>query len=137
MPLYDHDCPRCRSTFEEFRKAAYSGHAAVCPKCGTPSPKILSPSRVIGDYAPYECPITGKPVSGRKAHRENLAKHNCRVFETGEREGFLRRRAAEDTALDKRIEATVSSQIERMPGSQRESLGRELESGADISITRG
>jgi hypothetical protein len=28
--------------------------------------------RVIGDYAAYECPVTGKMIEGRKAHQENL-----------------------------------------------------------------
>ncbi|MGI9491584.1 MAG: hypothetical protein ACR2QF_04200 [Geminicoccaceae bacterium] len=39
---------------------------------------------IIGDYKTYDCPITGKPVEGRLAHRENLERHGCRLYERGE-----------------------------------------------------
>lgn len=48
--------------------------------------------QISKDYEGYNCPITGKRVEGRKAHRENLEKHGCRLFETGEREDFIKNR---------------------------------------------
>jgi len=36
---------------------------------------------VLGDAEAYRCPITGKVVDGRRQHRNNLARHDCRVYE--------------------------------------------------------
>lgn len=52
-----------------------------------PRGPMLSP-----DYQPYDCPITGKIIDGRYAHRENLARHGCRVLEKGEKEAAERDR---------------------------------------------
>ena len=61
---------------------------------------------VQGDYAPYECPITGDIIDGKKAHAENLEKHGCRVHEKGEfedvkRHGRQRYEAELDRAIDR------------------------------------
>jgi len=56
---------------------------------------------VVGDYGEYDCPITGEPVEGRAAHRENLKKHGCRLLEKGEsREAPQRRTDSIDSSLD-------------------------------------
>ncbi len=39
---------------------------------------------VLGDYEAYDCPITGKMIEGKAAHRENLKRNNCRLLEKGE-----------------------------------------------------
>ncbi len=39
---------------------------------------------VRGDLKPYRSPITGKPVEGRSARREELAKYNCREVDPSE-----------------------------------------------------
>jgi hypothetical protein len=36
---------------------------------------------VMPDLPAYQCPITGKPITSRSKHRENLARHNCVVAE--------------------------------------------------------
>jgi len=36
----------------------------------------------------YDCPITGKMVTSRYGHKENLKKHNCRIFEKGESDNY-------------------------------------------------
>jgi hypothetical protein len=33
--------------------------------------------RVIADIAPYRSPVTGEVISGRRAKRDDLARHNC------------------------------------------------------------
>lgn len=45
-----------------------------------------STALVAKDYEGYSCPVTGKWVEGRTAHRENLKRHGCRLLERGERE---------------------------------------------------
>ena len=61
---------------------------------------------VQGDYAPYECPITGDIIDGKKAHAKNLEKHGGRVHEKGEfedvkRYGRQRYEAELDRAIDR------------------------------------
>lgn len=39
---------------------------------------------VSSDYEAYDCPVTGKMIEGRAAHRENLKRTGCRILEKGE-----------------------------------------------------
>ncbi len=48
--------------------------------------------QIARDYEAYNCPITGNLIDGRAAHRENLKRNNCRIFEPGERESFVKNR---------------------------------------------
>lgn len=41
---------------------------------------------VFGDLPPYESPITGKIVDGRRARRDDLKRHGCRPYEGREQE---------------------------------------------------
>lgn len=50
------------------------------------------------DIAPYSCPITGKVIDGRMEHRENLARHDCRILEKGEVEHDRKRRSEDMNA---------------------------------------
>lgn len=42
MPIYEYKCPKCGEVFEKFAKSSESHKDAVCPKCGTESPRIIS-----------------------------------------------------------------------------------------------
>ena len=42
MPIYEYQCPKCQHTFEEWVKASESHGQELCPKCGEPSPRIMS-----------------------------------------------------------------------------------------------
>lgn len=44
---------------------------------------ICSP-RVISDIEPYACPMTGRMITSRSEHRNNLAIHGMRVMEPSE-----------------------------------------------------
>jgi hypothetical protein len=64
---------------------------------------------VQGDYAAYECPITGDIIDGKREHAANLLKHNCRVHEKGEFEevkkyGRKRHEEAIDRAVDQAVQ---------------------------------
>lgn len=96
---------------------------------------IVAPA-VRGDYAGYECPVTGKWIEGRKAHKENLARHGCRVLEPGETQALTRRRKAEDEAFAEKIADSAAEIVANMPSAKREQLGREIESGLDIAVER-
>lgn len=53
-------------------------------------PGYSSPFQIAKDYEGYDCPVTGKWIEGRYAHKENLKRQGCRVFEPGELEEFKR-----------------------------------------------
>lgn len=61
----------------------------------------FSTPQLAGDYQAYDCPITGKPVEGKAAHRENLKRHGCRLLEKGEtREAPKRREESLNASID-------------------------------------
>ena len=63
---------------------------------------------VQGDYKAYECPITGDIIDGRKAHKQNLEKHGCRVHEKGEFEDVKKYgRKRHDEAIDRAVDQAV------------------------------
>lgn len=69
---------------------------------------------ISGDYAPYECPVTGKTIEGRVAHKENLEKTGCRLQEKGEFEdvkknGQKRINEQIDAAVDKCVDEVAST----------------------------
>jgi putative FmdB family regulatory protein len=47
MPIYEYQCPKCQHTFEEWVKASESHGQEPCPKCGEPSPRIMSQTSFV------------------------------------------------------------------------------------------
>ncbi len=78
-----------------------------------PAPISIKPNRSIHinpDIAGYDCPVTGKWIDGRKDHRENLKRHNCRLLEPGEkREAMNDRERNREAAIDKAAREAVSA----------------------------
>ena len=68
---------------------------------------------IRGEYAAYECPVTGKMIEGRYAHEENLKATGCRILERGEKEHNTKRAQddakAEDAKRDRVIDQIVDS----------------------------
>ena len=66
---------------------------------------------IVSDYAPYECPVTGKTIEGRRAHEENLKATGCRILERGEKEDNVKNAArameAENIKRDAAIDGIV------------------------------
>lgn len=76
----------------------------------------LSAPTVFGDYAPYECPVTGGVIEGRRAHSENLKQTGCRILERGEFEdnrknGKQYAQQRMDTAIDKAVDEVAKEFI--------------------------
>ena len=134
MPVYEYKCS-CGKRFDRYLRLADYDKPQTC-ECGQVAVKQLSAPAVRGDYAGYSCPVTGKWIEGRRAHEENLARHGCRVLESGETEQAKRNAAAADDALAERFAETAVSIVEQMPSAKREQLGREIQSGLDVSVER-
>lgn len=73
----------------------------------------LPSPRILGDYEAYECPVSGRMIEGRRAHKENLKATGCRVLERGEKEDNVKNAQiaaqAEDKRRDKAIDGIVDS----------------------------
>ena len=96
----------------------------------------ISAPTVIGDYAGYTCPVSGRWIEGRKAHTENLRRTGSRLFEPGEREAYSAARAKDDQILEAKIERTADEFIAKLPGEKRDRLAAEMENGLDVQLTR-
>lgn len=134
MPLYEYECA-CGKRYEAIKPIAEHAAPIEC-YCGRSAKRILSPAMVHRDLPGYECPITGRRIEGRKAHEENLRRHQCRVLESGEMEDVRRNKASEEKQLDRDIENTVGSMVEKMPPRKQEALANELQRGADLTVVR-
>ena len=100
--------------------------------------KIPNPNKTHGrlyDLPGYESPVTGKWIEGKVARRNDLAASGCVEYEDGMKEEQQRRFAAEDVALDKKVDEIVEKTIYEMPSDKREKLVTELEH-SDIEVTR-
>ena len=42
MPIYEYQCPKCHSIFEEWVKVSEAHGQEPCPDCGTLSPRLIS-----------------------------------------------------------------------------------------------
>ena len=135
MPLYEYKC-ECGTHFEMVLPVSQWDSQQFCPECMKPAQKVLSPSLIKGDIPGYNCPITGKWIDGKKAHRENLAKHGCREFEPGERDEYNRRRQAEDRAFDRQVDDIVGEEVHKLSDEDKVRLNAEFSHGLDLAIER-
>lgn len=135
MPLYDLQCDQGHR-FERMIPLAKFEEPILCD-CNAPAHRLISAPMFTVDQTGYTCPVTDEWISSKHQHRENLAKHNCRVLETGETEAAASYRAKQDAILDKTIEDTVERQIESFSSDKKEQLHNELVNGKlDLAIDR-
>lgn len=139
MPTYSAQCTVCSHRFDIYRRIAQRDEPANCEKCKSPARRIVDKARVVADYEPYSCPITGKEIRGRREHEENLKRHGCRVYEPGELEDHKRyREQQEEDHLEKMAEAAADAALS-LPQEKFEILAGELAHGAgtgDCALTR-
>lgn len=109
MPLFDYKCQCCGKVEEHFVRPR-SDLDEVFVHCGREMTKMVSAPHVATDYPPYECPVTGKMIEGRAAHRENLKRTGCRLFEPGEFEQYKRELPKKrEQALEKAVDTAVNN----------------------------
>lgn len=143
MPLYTYKCVMCGKVTDRLLKIAEADLPQYCfhgsNSLTSPShkmDKVITAARIVTDYAGYSCPITGSWIEGRAAHRENLAKHGCRVFEPGEMENTRRMRENLDKEMERQVDATVDQFIAELPSAKRDKLAAEMDAGLDVQYTR-
>ena len=99
--------PKARKLVEIFQEAP--------PELGV----MLMP-----DLPTYLSPITGKPIDGRRARREDLKRNNCRPYEGREQEvkEAARRTAYAEARLEKLAEKRTHEVWQHMPERVRRTL---------------
>lgn len=136
MPTYEYECQKGHH-FERVLPVSRYDEPQKC-ECGASSTKQMSAPKLAwaARECVYDCPITGIPITSRAQHRDNLKRHGCQEYDPMMRQDAERFRKRSQENLEKSIDQTVEMQIETMSSRQRERLGAELESGADISVER-
>lgn len=135
MPLYDLQCDQGHR-FERMIPLEKFEEPILCD-CTAPAQRLISAPMFSVDQTGYTCPVSGEWIGSKHQHQNNLAKHGCRVLETGEKEAAAAYRAKEDAALDKAIEGTVERQIESFSSEKKETLHNELINGKlDLAVDR-
>lgn len=137
MPMYEYECPRCDyGRVTRIKPVAEYRTTEVCAICGGDLKRLISRPIVRGDIEPYQCPITGKPITSRRAHEENLLRHDCRVLEKGEKEDLDKRKAREEDAFADRLAETAGKLVHSMPQEKQEALVRELTTTDSVTYNR-
>ena len=137
MPVYDYACTSCGAVEERVHSIAALGIQQYCSICNGRMTKLLSAPMVHVSKVEYRCPITNALITTKQQHINNLAKHGCRVLETGEVEQAKRKQLKSNEELDKKIESEVEKLVETMPSEKKEKLASELASGVDLTTMRG
>jgi putative FmdB family regulatory protein len=78
MPTYTYACCACEHRQDALRPLAEHDAPLACAKCGGETRQVINAQvRVHGDYPEYTNMIDGKPIRGRKEHREFLRRNDC------------------------------------------------------------
>ena len=136
MPLYNFYCHNCVAAQDIFSSVADRDAPVYCGQCQGLMQRRVAAPMVRGDYPGYTSPVDGRWIEGRKAHREDLARHGCRILEPGETKAFEHRKAREEEAFLERVADSAARSVMQMPTAKREQLARELDSGADVNYSR-
>lgn len=137
MPTYEYRCAKGHE-FEATLSVADYQTPQSC-ECGSPGRRIISvPALAFGQReCRYDSPVDGKPVTTWAQRRDDLARNGCQEYDPEMKKDVDRRIARESATLERNIERTVESEIERMPVRKREKLDQELRGGADAQPVRG
>ena len=136
MPIYAYSCPDCAASRDVFKHLDALDRAEPCELCGAAMHRQIVAPAIATDLPGYSCPVSGRWIEGRRAHRENLRKHGCRLLEPGEAAESSRRRAQADAALEESVAETAERLVEALPTEKRERLAAEMQAGLDVEIVR-
>lgn len=132
-PLYEFRCTNGHK-FDRFLKLKDYDQSQTC-ECNAPATKQLSAPMLQVDFPAYQSPSSGKWITSRTERREDLRATNCVEYEPSMVQEQVKRYAAEDAALDAKVEEHVEREILAMPIEKREKLASEVEH-LDVDIIR-
>lgn len=135
MPLYLYECRDCKEQTDVVHPISEMTSQRFCA-CGGELFRVICATNIQMDYPGYHCPVSGKWIEGRAAHKANLDKHGCRVLEAGERELMQKRRAESEKAFDRTIEETAAKLVHNLPPEKKQQLKREAERNLCPTVVR-
>lgn len=109
MPVYESLCRECGKVHEYIRRADNYLDTPIC--CGVRTEKvILTAPMGYCENIHYQSPITGRPITTKQARIDDLARNNCRPWESLEQEQkeAKRRAAYEEAKQDAALEKVVA-----------------------------
>lgn len=81
MPLYQFECRSCGASDDRFASVAERNDSQSCATCGATLERVISRAYAVSDLASYIAVSgdrAGRPVEGRKDHREFLKRNGFR-----------------------------------------------------------
>lgn len=127
VPLYDFECLKGHR-FERMIPLREFEALVYCD-CQTLAKRLISTPMFSVEQVGYDCPVTGRWIGSKREHRENLARTDSRVLESGEMEANQARKKQEEARFDRMIEETVEREIDSMDCGKKETLHNELVNG--------
>jgi hypothetical protein len=101
------------------------------------APIVVIPAHMRWDSnTTYESPTTGRMITNMSQRREDMAQSGCFEYEPGIRQDADRRVAEDDIKLDKLVDETFDSELEKMPTKKRERLETEMVNGVSAETVR-
>ena len=114
MPLYEARCEQCQHQQDYYQIVANHDKPPACGACGGQMKQIITTTFIQTDLPPYESPIDGREIRGRKARREDLKRSGSRPYEgreVEEREAARQRQYRQEKlekAIDEKLEHTIT-----------------------------
>lgn len=137
MPIYVYEC-KGGHRFDLYLPLKDYNTTQKC-ECGEDANRKTVPTMISPDIAPWDhyiSPASGKLITSHKERRQDMKESGCVDYEPSLRKDYQKNQRNEEMKLEKAIDETVDREIELMPSHKRESLERELDSGADIAYER-
>lgn len=117
MPVYVAKCETCGDRQDYYRTVAQRHDTPACTACGGETRQVLTPVRGFGDIEPYQSPIDGRVITGRRSRRYDLERSNCRPWEglEQERKATEQWRREQEAKADKKLEETIARTLHEIP----------------------
>lgn len=118
MPLYSTQCDDCGNRDQVWRRIADRDSLPRCKHCNGTLERIIDAPYVAPDYTEsFISPATGKVISSRAQHMDDLKRSNCFLAEPGIQKDIARNKEA---TLEKKfapvaagIDQTVTNLVNR------------------------
>lgn len=93
MPMYDYQCPACRSVTTRFRKVDTRHNGPQC-ECGEQMAIAIlnAPFGRVQPEAHYVCPATGEHITSHRQRQNNFARHGLEPADQDQQKELMQRR---------------------------------------------
>ena len=136
MPIYEYECEKGHS-FDRLLKLDDYKQPQTCD-CGAKSRKIITPTMLNCDIAPWDSyisPASGKLITSYKERERDMKATNCVDYDPGMKDVQKNKIASDEKAIEDKVDRTVEMEIDKMSANKREKLGNEMVA-SNIEVVR-